>query len=751
MTRSYALVAVCILAVSVIPALAWGYAITLSSGEYEIVDREDGWQEILMKDFGKISTPGGPWLPTKTFMIVVPPGATVLSASISGNGLTELSGAYKIKPAPMQFPRGSYDEEYAKKAREVYDQNYDEIYSSDAPYPREVGRYEGTGDMRKWRFARVSFCPFVYRPKSGKLSVYKSATAAISYSLPAEGSPEWEKVQTILFDSVMDDVARRIFVNYWEAKSWYVPSLEPRPKKEGPFGSMQDGFNYLIIVPDSSYYDAVTPLIEWKISIGDSLAMFTATFFADSCPGPDLQAKIRNGLKLLYEGDFGLKYVLLVGDIDQIPMRTCHIDTPAHAIDIPTDFYYAELSRPDSLSWNKDGDIFYGELGEDTVDFAAEVYLGRIPWSDTTKVRTICERIVAFEGDMGGWKKWALLLGSITFYPDSTHVKTDEAGLMEDMIADAIFDISESWRMYEAEGHSPSSYSWNAPLCLDSVLSEWTTYRYGFVNWSSHGNDTGAYRTVWVEDYNGNDTCEPNEKGEPPIITTSYLSGLNDAIVYSSACLTGNPDYYNLAQMLLGESGGVTVCAATRSMLGPSVDPVHGDVGGNISLNYYFCKYAFKDEMKVGDAFYEDKTYYWTHFYPSPQPGWHELMDYWNLLTLTLYGDPALTWQGVTGVEEIAKTSTPGRLILNQNSPNPFTVSTKIKYHLSVPSQVSLRIYDVSGRVVTNLVNEFCKPGNYAAKWDGRSDGGDEVASGVYFYRLEASGLRNTKKMVLLR
>ncbi|HEX6792008.1 MAG TPA: FlgD immunoglobulin-like domain containing protein [Candidatus Krumholzibacteria bacterium] len=83
--------------------------------------------------------------------------------------------------------------------------------------------------------------------------------------------------------------------------------------------------------------------------------------------------------------------------------------------------------------------------------------------------------------------------------------------------------------------------------------------------------------------------------------------------------------------------------------------------------------------------------------------------------------------------------------------PNPFNPSTTITYRLARAGQAELVIFDVSGRRVRVLVNDAVSEGDHDAMWDGRDDHGRLVSSGVYFYRLRAGGVAETKKMVLLK
>jgi predicted GH43/DUF377 family glycosyl hydrolase len=93
-----------------------------------------------------------------------------------------------------------------------------------------------------------------------------------------------------------------------------------------------------------------------------------------------------------------------------------------------------------------------------------------------------------------------------------------------------------------------------------------------------------------------------------------------------------------------------------------------------------------------------------------------------------------------------------GPLHLHQNSPNPFNPQTTIAYDLPKQTAVSLRVFDVSGRLVRVLVDgEIVAEGRNEAVWNGRDDTGRQVASGTYFYRLEAGEYSETKRMALIK
>ena len=94
----------------------------------------------------------------------------------------------------------------------------------------------------------------------------------------------------------------------------------------------------------------------------------------------------------------------------------------------------------------------------------------------------------------------------------------------------------------------------------------------------------------------------------------------------------------------------------------------------------------------------------------------------------------------------------PHAFLLNQNYPNPFSPSTTISYALpSGGERVCLHVYNITGQLVRELVNEPQESGVYTVHWDGRNDRGAHVSSGIYFYRLEAGSRSLVRKMVMLK
>lgn len=94
----------------------------------------------------------------------------------------------------------------------------------------------------------------------------------------------------------------------------------------------------------------------------------------------------------------------------------------------------------------------------------------------------------------------------------------------------------------------------------------------------------------------------------------------------------------------------------------------------------------------------------------------------------------------------LVSTEVPKDYALYQNYPNPFNPVTNIKYDLPQNSFVSIKVYDVTGKLVDVLINENLTAGRYEVVWNA-----SPYASGVYFYRIEAGDFKQTKKMLLIK
>ena len=285
-------------------------------------------------------------------------------------------------------------------------------------------------------------------------------------------------------------------------------------------------YNYLILTISQLESSIISSnFISWKESLGYNIKILDILDeVIQSQDGMDLAEKIRNFLREFYP-IWNIQYVLIIGNYETIPMRYCYPDPLNHRFnvfdytsgEVPTDYYYADLSYADSESWDSDGDGFYGEYTEDYPNFYPEVYVGRIPINDPSKITYTLNKIVKFEQDSSSWKKNALNVGAFFYFTNetSTGLSMDGAVLSYHIEKDIMNDWTIS-HYSEQDGIEKSVYDWSA-LTEQSFIDDWRTGQYSIVNWQGHGWTNGVARKVWNFD-NGNNQPEGNEISWPMMI-----------------------------------------------------------------------------------------------------------------------------------------------------------------------------------------------------------------------------------------
>ncbi|MCD4849165.1 MAG: hypothetical protein K8R76_13365, partial [Candidatus Aegiribacteria sp.] len=479
--------------------------LSLYPGEYEIIQGFDG-QRIEMEDFSQLMDPGKPLLPMNRFQILLPPGARAVSVDVINSSSGELPMYYDIQPFEGVLPLLSppHLEEELARLDEEWQTNYEATYLSDNPYPNRIAWLSGAGTLRKYSYVSVAFCPFTYHPVSGRLICHHRVDVAVDYTLPAVGSPEAEHIEQLLTDCVADERAEQLFLNYRELAGQYTSC-----KVEV---SSDDVYDYIIITT-SDLIGSITSSTfpAWKAELGYSLktVLITDPLIANQL-GDDLAEQIRNFLREYY-GLWGIEYVLFVGDYATVPMRICYPDSSFHVYDpsnpnlfapgTPTDQYYADLSYPDSESWDLDGDGYLGEYNQDLPDFLPEVYVGRIPVNDTDRITYTLNKSVTFEQDNGSWKKNVLHPTTILFFENqdySGYPFIDGASVI-DSIEIGLMDGWNITHMSEQFGIVTSLFDW--PAVSEGVfINDWRNGQYAVVNWSGHGWSNSVSRSVWEWD-----------------------------------------------------------------------------------------------------------------------------------------------------------------------------------------------------------------------------------------------------------
>jgi len=734
--------------------------LTLRAGTYRISESGDT-HRIVMDGYRDLSAPGEPRLLMRRLLIALPPGARAVSVELLGASTTTLDGAFRIEPCPAVLPLSDSPgfDEGARMMRREWQETRDEAYSTDGPHPAQIAWLHGAGTLRKYAYASVVFSPFTYHPVSGRLEYHDEVEIAIRYVMTEPEEAGSARAQALLRDRSADGKAAELFANYEEIASLYRPIDVSPPARLA-------AYDYVIITTTSLESAIASSGFEaWKTSLGHSVRIVrTSDSEITTQPGIDLAERIRNFLRSYY-GTWGIEYVLLVGDYATVPMRICYPNPNFHVYNpnnpgligpgTPTDSYYADLSFPDAVSWDSDGDGFPGEFGDDAPDFLAEVSVGRIPVNDATRITYALDKLVAFEQSTGAWKNDAILAGSILFFENQDFGGgpfLDGATLL-DSLDRALLGGWSVTRFSEQAGIVTSLFPWPA-IKQSTFATAWRTGEHAVVIWSGHGWCETAARTVW--DWDDGDGV-PETDGSDGMSSRRFIeagtTNLDDdhpSIVFAISCNVGYPEpnaYGNLGIDLLtlpgwGSSAGI-VCSSRPAAV--SHDWM-GDPGGTESICYEFYRYLLADEERVGDAFYDGK------FHANTTYGWDMYYEYMNMYNFNLYGDPALALGSVsTGV---AVGPDPGASLsvrLGRSRPNPFVTSTTLRFTTARRVPIRVSVYDVRGRKISGLLDAVVGPGDHAVMWSGTDDRGQPVAPGLFFLAVRAGGEEAIRKIVRLR
>ena len=586
--------------------------------DYRIEMLKDGFHKILMDGYFSYAVPGYPDVPSKIFQIAVPPDVDLKSIDIEYHERGKISlGSFYIPELPPMETWVNGQRIIGKKA---------DVYSNDLYYPEDTIEYLGFSQLRKWRIINIKYTPFLYNPVTKDLSFVPKVTLVIRYS-----GPSVRVLSDIeLADKVMDRRAKKILINYSEAKEWYLPKgVVLRPLQT---------YNYVIITTNSIQTNStkLSDFVNYLTDKGYSVKVITETDFGSlTGQSPNHKAeKIREWLKNNYIS-MGIEYILLIGNPS--PYESGEGDIPMklfwpyyHPIDgwydSPTDYFYADLTG----NWDLSGNGYFGEYDFDRgvggVDFANEVYVGRIPvYSGVSDLDSVLSKIISYGNPPDiSWRRSALLPMSFS------DISTDGAYLSEAMKSDYLSPSDYySWTLYMQGSFclgADSSFISDEELLDGVTKTNWMNNPYGMVWWWGHGDQTGAYL--------GYEDC-----GWGIIMSTPDAPSLNDSypsFVYQCSCSNGFPEFSNNLGTALLYNGAIATVSASRVSwyaLG-SWNTGLKYLCDNASIGYYYGQELVSNEKKAAVALYDVKSDMGINGGLGGGQSWMNLFDF------NLYGSP---------------------------------------------------------------------------------------------------------------
>ncbi|HEY6952980.1 MAG TPA: T9SS type A sorting domain-containing protein, partial [Bacteroidota bacterium] len=251
-------------------------------------------------------------------------------------------------------------------------------------------------------------------------------------------------------------------------------------------------------------------------------------------------------------------------------------------------------------------------------------------------------------------------------------------------------------------------------------ISNFDQRRRGIIDWNSGGKallSPHYQRLAWI-------------RATYPAFSTQTFNRLVTGNPYVYAYTRPFPDQNGIAvENFNGYSTSVQIALA-----GSGVRPNVRLTGGPINGKTYYLNDVYND-TSYAVSFNSDTMKF------SPTLGSYGSAVYILSDTVFHFSVPSLT-----SVSATDRSAVPSAFELGQNFPNPFNPSTNIEYALPARSIVTLRVYNILGQMVKELVNGVQNAGFHGVSFDG---GG--LASGVYFYRLDAGANVSVRKMLLMK
>jgi hypothetical protein len=262
------------------------------------------------------------------------------------------------------------------------------------------------------------------------------------------------------------------------------------------------------------------------------------------------------------------------------------------------------------------------------------------------------------------------------------------------------------------------SYQWSHPTRDDFII-----FQYTITNTGENGDLSDLYTAIWLDP----------DLGDAGDDLAGYDSPRNLIYLYDSQ---GNPNGY-FGLKLLGNRDSTF----SRTIETPDANNMdryyHMTIGfpslPNDPFDYHMLLTAQPFDIAVDDS-------HTVAFGLVMGGSLAELQQHADIMD-TIYNTEV-----VVGIEDFMSNVIPTKFSLAQNYPNPFNPTTTIIYGLRERTIVELKVYDVLGREIETIVNGEQNAGYYEIEFDA-----SRLASGIYFYRLQAGNFIETKKMLLLK
>lgn len=551
--------------------------------DYDVVELARGYV---------VPNPGSPCLPLVTATFVIPADAELTDVEVTPLQTEAVPGRFNILPSQPPRPLSS------SKQQEFVPPD-PAIYSSTDAFPASCVAHYSAGRAGGFRLTAVTFCPLTYVPAEGRLSFHTRVRLVVRYR---ENSSTPQPLAASQRDRLAAGLARLV-ANPADLARFAPPvtALDAAP------------VDYLVVTSDALAAD-LGPLLEYRTRRGLRAELRTVEWISRNYPGRDVQEKVRNCIREYFVSR-GLSYVLLAGDNAQVPGRRICVSVGNEQGEIPADLYYADLD----FSWDSNGNNRFGEMA-DSVDFYADVFLGRASVDNRTQVQTFLTKLETYESNPAASYIQRSLLPSGWLWRS--------IGYHGRFVNDSIAGITPAgWTDCKLE--NPAS----ARVVADS-------FEHGFALFdpAGHGNSAGVY----------------DEDGTPIYTTGVAGSQHNDrmfSIMTSLACTPGDFEAEDcLAEVSMNCPQGGSIGVMMNSRYGWGTPPSIGP--SELLCVRFYDFFLQRNEQLLGPCHSHSRESY------ADAAQWSSLWR-WCMTEFNLFGDPALDiWTEPPAALELAAADT---------------------------------------------------------------------------------------------
>lgn len=696
---------------------------------------------------------GKPEVPYISKTLAIPNDASISYEIIEASGI-EIIKNILLPPARKSWVEGSLEPEY------LISEN---IYKSAISFPEEK---VGIGEpviFRDFRISRISIFPAQYNSQTKELRVIKKLKIQINY-----GNQPTVNIKTTPLRKISPS-----FASLYKATIFnYQNVLDEK------YGGREDGDEVLLLITPDEFYENLGEYIQWKKQSGYNVIV---TKFSDIGANASNPITIRDYIADVYENSENPPtYVVFVGDSQDFPYKIA---------------VYPDYSFPDE-------DYFVKVDGE---DFIPDMFVGRISVQTRNTLDVILNKFIKYEKepylDEPAWFKKAICCSNNAYesqvttkeYTADLMLNEGEFTLVNEYMSDDHWEsdctynntdvleaINEgrSFLNYRGEGWFSGWWANCTPLQLEDLDYLENGMKLPFVtsigcgvsmfngtNGNSFGerwlkmgtieNPRGAInfvgptsnthttynnyldKGIYIGIFREKSATTPGQallRGKMNVYDQFGVADTDTEYQFRVYCDLGDPSTRiwttTPTQLIVSHPASISLNSSSCMVHVNNSDINFHSVNVNLSGKDFSTN---QKTNAAGNATFE--------FTPTQV----------DTLQITVTGTNIKPYfNSIKIIDDNSITDVENEMDEIKNMPNPFTTTTEISYFIKKPSNVVLNIYNIQGKLIRSLENDYKTGGKYTNLWDGKDNAGVAISSGVYFLSLQTNSDVKTLRMIKL-